>query len=181
MAAKMATYGHIISDTQIVLVILVNVNNTAAHEYGREFRNSMTAIRKLFGPEHVHTAASLKTTTKELCAANGVRDMRKAPSPSNLLGAANAADDVDNRVAKMQRMMQGIANSVGSSEYESAYGTAASFSHSELSGETRQRQERKERKRKKEEKGLRIKEKEKEKKSRRKRPEYKGPGVKRAP
>ena len=114
----------------------------------------MTAIRKLFGPEHVHNAASLKTIMKELSAADGVRDMRKAPSPSNLLGAANAANDVDDCVAKMQRMMQGIANSVGSSEYESAYGTAASSSDSVLSVKTRQRQERKDRKKKKEEKRL---------------------------
>ena len=145
----MATYGHIISDAQIVLVLLMNVNNAATHEYGRKFRNSMTTIRKLFVPEHVHTAASLKTIMKELSTADGVRNMRKAPSPSNLLGAANATDNVDDRVTKMQRMMQGIANSVDLSEYESAYGTAASSSNSELSGETRQRQERKERKKKK--------------------------------
>ena len=37
MAAKMATYGHNITDAQIFLVLLVNVDNTAAHEYNRDF------------------------------------------------------------------------------------------------------------------------------------------------
>ena len=77
--AKMATYGLTISDTELVLVVLANIDNTTAHDCGREFRLAMTAICKLFGHQYFHTAASLKTTMKELSAVDGVCDMRQAP------------------------------------------------------------------------------------------------------
>ena len=91
---------------------------------------------------------------KELDSAYGICDMRQAPSPSNLPGndgTANAVDDVDNCVAQMQRMMHSFLNSVGSLEYESAYG-ATSSPRSKSSGEIRKRQERKVQKKKEEDK-----------------------------
>ena len=42
MAAKMNNYGHSFSDATIVLILLDNVTNAAAHEYGREFRIAIT-------------------------------------------------------------------------------------------------------------------------------------------
>ena len=52
----------------------------------------MTAIRKLFKDSYVHDATSLKAIMTDLNAADGVRDMKKGPLPSNLLGSANAID-----------------------------------------------------------------------------------------
>ena len=102
MAAKTATYGIAIPNAQIVLILSANNDSAVAHDYGCEFRPVMAAICKLFGHKYVHTATSLKAIIKELGSANGIRNMRQALSPSNLLdsnGTANAVDDVDDRVA----------------------------------------------------------------------------------
>jgi hypothetical protein len=161
MAAKMTNYGHTFTDATIVLVLLTNVTNAAAHNYGSEFRIAITGIRKMFKDSYVHDALSLKAIMAELSVVDGIRDMKKAPAPSNLLGSANAVDSTDDLQSRLREMIDGMggtsnnsvgsAASVGSSEYESAYGTATSpysSSDSESSGETRKRLERRLRKKK---------------------------------
>ena len=114
----------------------------------------------MFKDSYVHDALSLKAIMTELSVVDGIRDMRKAPAPSNLLGSANAVDDTDDLQSRLRSMIDGMgtnsvgsAASVGSSEYESAYGTANlpySSSDSDSSGEIRKRMERKQRKKKEE-------------------------------
>ena len=84
-----------------MLVVFANIDSDVTHNYGRKFRPTMDAIRKLFVHQYVHIATSLKAITKELGSADGVCNMKQAPSSSNLLGSngtANAIDDVDDHV-----------------------------------------------------------------------------------
>ena len=99
MVAKMATYDIGIPEAQLVLTVFANIASVMAHEYGREFRSAMAAIRKLFGHQYDHTVSPLKAVMKDFGSADGIRAMKKAPSPSNLFGSNGAANTVDDSIA----------------------------------------------------------------------------------
>ena len=101
-AARMATYGIVISIPQLTLTLLANTENACKHEYGREFRSAMQTIRKTYPYNHVHNATSLAVILKELAGADGVRNYKEAPAPS-----AGAAHSVTEAVTFLQQMIGG--------------------------------------------------------------------------
>jgi hypothetical protein len=122
-AARMATYGIIVGIPQLTLTLLANIETATKSEFGREFRSSMQAIRKMYTYNHVHDAASLQVILKELSGADGVRELKDAPAPS-----AGAAHSVTEAVTYLQAMMDGDTDS----EYtESAYGVNTDSDSSE--------------------------------------------------
>ncbi len=58
-AARMATYGIVISVPQLVLMLLANIEMVTKSEYGNEFCSAMHAIHKRYTYNHVHNVASL--------------------------------------------------------------------------------------------------------------------------
>ena len=88
-----------------MIVVFANIDSAMAHEYGLKIQPAMAAILKLFGYRCIHTANSLKTimNMKELGSADGVYDMKAAPSPSSLRSSNGTANAVDNSVAQMKK------------------------------------------------------------------------------
>ena len=123
MCSKLASYGIVISEAQITLIMLNNVESAIPHEYGREFWTAMQAIRQLFPYDHVHDATSLKAIMKELSSADGLRVLKEAPSPNELsTGTANA---VEASFTRMQRLIKEGYDSSDYSDYSAAaYETA---------------------------------------------------------
>ena len=124
-AARMATYGIVIGIPQLTLTLLANIETASKSEYGREFRSAMQTIRKSYPYNHVHDATSLQTILKELSGADGVRELKEAPTPST-----GAAHSVTEAVTYLQSMMAGDTDS----EYsESALGASTDSDSSEES------------------------------------------------
>ncbi len=101
-AARMATYGTVISIPQLMLTLLVNIKTATTSGYGHEFCLAMHAIRKRYAYNHVHNAASLQNILMELARADGVRVLKDAPAPST--GTAHSVAD---SVSFLHTMMDG--------------------------------------------------------------------------
>ena len=79
-----------IDDTQLVLVLLANINLAARKIWGREFRPTLQSILCKYAYNYTHTTASITDILKELVIANGVRKLTNAPTPC---GHASAVTD----------------------------------------------------------------------------------------
>ena len=149
-AAKMATFGVVVSEAQLALTILANIEVAMQDDYGNAFRQAMQAIRRVYQYDAIHDATSIAFILKELAAADGVRNLRDAPDVNALgqqRGAANAVSQqreaanavVADTVSYMQKLVHGE-----SSSYDSGYASAfsATSSDSDSSGETKEQQRR---------------------------------------
>ena len=129
-AAKVQSYGIKIDTAILVLTIFANIERAVPHEYGREFRPAMQAIRKKYNYDYQHDDASLTDILQELAAADSVRILKEAPEPE--IGSAHA---VDEQMTLLQQMMQ-QASIPPTTDYEEAM---AAQSDSESSADTKRR------------------------------------------
>ena len=87
----MHSYGIVVDDTQLALVLLANIELATSEAWGREFRPALQTIRRAYAYNFAHTNDSLTVILRELAGADGVRKLNEAPSAST--GAANAVTD----------------------------------------------------------------------------------------
>ena len=89
--ARMHSYGIIIDDTQMALVLLANIELAASEAWGREFRPALQTIRRTYAYNFAHTSGSITTILRELASADGVRKLNEATPPFS--SSANAVTD----------------------------------------------------------------------------------------
>ena len=130
MAAKLQAYGIVVDAATRVLTISANVENAMQHEWGRELRPAMQAIRKKYAYNHRHDDASLQDVLTELAAADSVRILREAPEP---------AQESANAVAESYALLQQMMDATNSEYQESAFAAQSSGSDSESSRSERPR------------------------------------------
>eukprot|EP00804_Cyclotella_cryptica_P028485 CCRYP_020574-RA/>CCRYP_020574-RA protein AED:0.76 eAED:0.38 QI:0/-1/0/1/-1/1/1/0/353 len=87
----MHSYGVVVDDTQLALILLANVELATSEAWGREFRPALQTIRRAYAYNFAHTNDSITVILRELAGADGVRKLNEAPSPTT--GAANAVTD----------------------------------------------------------------------------------------
>ncbi len=125
-AARMATYGIVISIPQLTLKLIANIKNATKAKYGCKFQLAMQAICKKYTYNHVHNATLLQDIMKELAGADGVRELKDVPAPGT--GTMHSVTDL---VSYLSAMMDADTDT----DYlESAY---AATSNSELYKEMR--------------------------------------------
>ena len=89
--ARMHSYGIVVDNTQLALVLLANIELATSEAWGREFRPALQTIRRAYAYNFAHTNDSITVILRELAGADGVRKLNEAPSSST--GAANAVTD----------------------------------------------------------------------------------------
>jgi hypothetical protein len=82
MATKLKPFGITPGEPELALIILANIHHAKEQEWGHEFWAAMSAIRKKYTYDHVHTATSVKFILKELADADELRNMKMAPAPN---------------------------------------------------------------------------------------------------
>ena len=100
--AKLQSYGISVDPATRVLNILANTESAMQHDWGRELRPAMQAIRGKYPYNHKHDETSLQDILTILAGADSVRLLREAPEPSSI-GSANSVAD---SYALLQQMMQ---------------------------------------------------------------------------
>ena len=98
--ARLAAYGIAINEDVVATIILAEADEAAREPWGREIETAADKIRLRFGYDHVHDATSVNVILTELAAADGVRNLMRAPTPSSVpAGQANHAKE--SHVAKL--------------------------------------------------------------------------------
>ena len=124
-AALLLTYGIVIDDSQLMLIIMANIEEAIRHDYGREFRQTIHDHRREHAYDKKHTATTTNKLLTELAAADAVRRLRDAPAP-NHLGTANAVqENYQQSLTRLQQLMNDTADDEAS---RNSYGTAYSAS-----------------------------------------------------
>ena len=98
---KVKAVGLEASEAQHILMIMVNVEASAKHDYGHVFCASLETIRTTFKYNYKHNTTLLKTVLELLAAADTHRKMHNAPAPTEL--QANA---VSSRLATLCDLVQ---------------------------------------------------------------------------
>jgi hypothetical protein len=75
----MHSYGIIVNDTQLALVLLTNIKLIASEEWGPEFWPALQTIWHTNAYDYVPTGISITTILLELAGANGIRKLIEAP------------------------------------------------------------------------------------------------------
>jgi hypothetical protein len=78
-AGRMQSYEIAINVTQLVLVLLANIDLAASENWGHEFRPTLQSIRHKYAYNFTHTPTSINDILKELASADGVRKLTDAP------------------------------------------------------------------------------------------------------
>ena len=111
MANKLKPFGITPGEPELALIILANIHHAKEQEWGHEFRAAMSAIRKQYSYDHIHTATSMKFILKELADADELRNMKMAPAPN--VNKAHA-------VMKHKATLEGLNNWSTSSHADSS-------------------------------------------------------------
>jgi hypothetical protein len=59
--ARMHSYGIVVDDAQLALVLLANVELTTSEAWGREFRPALQTIGRAYSYNYAHTSGSITT------------------------------------------------------------------------------------------------------------------------
>ena len=74
----------------VATIILAEADEAAREPWGREIETAADKIRLRYGYDHAHDAQSVAVILAELAAADGVRNLMRAPAPSTVpTGHAN--------------------------------------------------------------------------------------------
>ncbi len=83
-AAKIGSYGIVVGEDIIALVIMANLEWASAQTWGNEHRISLQAIRRKYPYDTAHDKNTTRIILKELAATNKMRDRFKATAPEVL-------------------------------------------------------------------------------------------------
>eukprot|EP00804_Cyclotella_cryptica_P017383 CCRYP_020246-RA/>CCRYP_020246-RA protein AED:0.61 eAED:0.61 QI:0/0/0/0.5/1/1/2/0/312 len=97
----MHSYGIVVDNTQLALVLLANVELATSKAWGWEFRPALQTIRRAYAYNYAHTSDSITAILRELAGADGVCKLNKAPPSS--AGSANA---VTNQTSYLTTLLQ---------------------------------------------------------------------------
>ncbi len=87
----MHSYGIVVNDTQLALVLLANIKLAASEAWGCKFCPALQTIHRTYAYNFAHTSGSITIILQELAGADGVCKLNKAHPPSS--GLANAVTD----------------------------------------------------------------------------------------
>ena len=153
---KVKAFGLEATETQLVFIIMVNMEAAAKHNYGSVFREPLETILDTFKYDYKHDATSLKTVLDLLVAADRHGKMCNAPAPTEL--------QVNAVLLTLHGLLQDDLriNNKAPSEYETVY-AATSGNGSNISIETygerryhQNKEQQKKEKKKKEKKKKRL-------------------------
>ena len=78
--ARLPAYGITINEDVVAAIILAEADKAARKLWGREIETAADKIRLRYGYDHAHDAQSVAVILTELAAADGVRNLMRAPS-----------------------------------------------------------------------------------------------------
>ena len=98
--ACLAAYGITINEDVVPTIILTEADEAAREPWGREIKTAADKIRLKYGYDHAHDTQSVAVILAELAAADGVRNLMRAPAPL-IAPAGHANQAKESHVARL--------------------------------------------------------------------------------